>query len=184
MGLVLLDKTEQLEKIIAECKSDSGVCGKRLRAAHYTAGRLLGEKISKSMGASNIAVVIMLRSGLPFGLGIADELECASAVRVFFCDEAHGLKLNVNADDFDKVLVVDAVIRTGKSMLDWAEKLNAPEKVVFATNVIDESGICNFDGKNVFAVRASKHSFVGSAQKAIVNGKGPDTGDRLFYSDF
>ena len=184
MGLTLLNKTKQIEDIIATCKSDSGVCGKALRKAHNLAGQLLGAEISASNDGENFAVVIMMRAGLPFGLGIADELEDSKKVQIFFSTKEQVVPLNFNIDEFDKILIVDAVIRTGKGMLALAEKLGSLDKIIFATNVIDESGIQNFNGKTVYAVRSSKHSFIGSAQKIIEFGKGPDTGDRLFCSDF
>ena len=184
MELILLNSTTQLEEIISLCKSDSGVCGKKLREAHTEAGRLLGAEISKNNGWESVAVIIMMRAGLPFGLGIADELEANKKVRIFFSTKEQVIPLNFKIDEFDKILIVDAVIRTGKGMLELAEKLGAPDKIVFATNVIDESGIDNFKGKTVYAVRSSKHSFIGTKQKTIERGKGPDTGDRLFCSDF
>jgi len=49
---------------------------------------------------------------------------------------------------------------------------------------LDETAIPNFDGRTVYTVRISKTSFIGAIQKTISNGKGPDTGDRLFDSDF
>lgn len=184
MGLNLLNKTNQLEEIISICKSDSGICGKRLREAHNSAGRLIGGEILSKDSASCYAVIIMMRAGLPFGLGVADSLEDGRKVSVFFSTKEQVMPLDLYVNDFDKIVIVDAVIRTGKSILDLESKLGVPDKTIFATNVLDETGINNFSGKTVYAVRTSKHSFIGSEQKVIKSGKGPDTGKRLFCSDF
>ena len=39
-------------------------------------------------------------------------------------------------------------------------------------------------GYDIFAVRISTHSYVGDSLKVISNGKGPDTGERLFSNTF
>ena len=187
MGVnILIEKqrSETLEAVIKTCKSDSGVCGKKLRDAHFLAGTLLGEEILNNYDEKSYAVIIMMRAGLPFGLGIADSLEHEKTVRVFFYCDGQILSDSLNTKDFDKIIIVDAVIRTGQAMLDLTERLVVREKIILATNVIDERSITNFTGLQVFAVRSSKHSYIGSDQKYIENGKGPDTGDRLFRSDF
>ncbi len=184
MGLILLKKDENLEKIIGVCKSASGVCGKKLREAHAAAGLLIGREIVAASENSSFAVIVMMRSGLSFGLGIADGLEADNKVKVFFCTDGRTVPPDFDAGEFDKIVIADGVIRTGGGMLALARELGAPAKIIYAANVIDESGIPNFDGKTVYAVRSSKHSFVGSEQKNISGGKGPDTGDRLFNSQF
>lgn len=183
MGVILPNKTAALEEITAICKSDSGVCGRALRKAHFSAGRLLGKEIAAG-GGKSFAVIIIMRAGLPFGLGIAEELENGASVRVFFSTDERAIPPDFNAEESDKIIIADAVIRTGNDMLALSNKLGAQDKTVFAANVIDETGIKNFEGKRVYAVRSSKHSFVGARQKNIEKGRGPDTGDRLFYSDF
>ncbi|MDE6690474.1 MAG: phosphoribosyltransferase, partial [Clostridia bacterium] len=174
MGVILLQPTEKLSEIIGICKSSSGVCGKRLRDAHMTAGRLLGERIAADGRALNYAVVIAMRAGLPFGLGIADALEEDGNVRIFFSTKEKPVPENLNVDSFGKIIIADAVIRTGNDMISLADKFSAPDKIIYATNVIDASGIPNFEGKTVYAVRSSQNSFVGSEQKFVGGGKGPD----------
>lgn len=177
MGVKLLQATEELSEIIAICKSTSGVCGKRLRGAHMSAGRLLGERIAADVRALSYAVVIDMRGGLPFGLGIADSLEAYGKVGVFFSAKEKPVPENFDVDKFERIIIVDAAIRTGKKLTELADKLNAPDKIIYAANVIDASGIPNFEGKTVYAVRSSQNSFVGGVN-------GPDTGDRLFFSDY
>jgi hypothetical protein len=77
----------------------------------------------------------------------------------------------------------DAVIHTGKEILALADKLDC-ERIIFATNVLDELAIPRFEGQTVYAVRISDNSFVGAAQTAVSGGKGPDTGRRLFDTTF
>ena len=189
MGIVTLTGREQdptLDLIIDVCKSGSGVCGYKLREAHQTAGRLIGTVIAfDDKAAERYAVVIMMRAGLPFGIGIADSLEIAcKRVQVFFSTKEKKTPNDLDATDYDKIILVDAVIKTGGEMIELADKLGAQEKIIYAANVLDETGKANFTDKQVYATRTSGHSFTGAKQKDIKDGKGPDTGDRLFNSGF
>jgi uracil phosphoribosyltransferase len=171
---------ERFRKAVAVCKSDSGVCGANLRAAHHYLGGLVSDLIiSKYPKLNRIALITQMRAGLLFALGLADGLEKSGrAVAIFFNPGQLPAP-----KDFELIIIADAVIRTGESLLNLADSLDFRE-IIFAANVLDETGIPNFDGRHLFAVRVSKKSFVGSDQKTVSNGKGPDTGDRLFTSDF
>ncbi len=183
MGLTVLSN-KVLKKYISICKSDSKICGIELRDAHYRSGIIMGQEISDIFHVRSYAVIIMMRGGLPFGLGVADALEKESNVNVniTFCDKDNGI--NIDFGKYEKIVIVDSVIKTGKSMLDLANKINDQNKIIFATNVIDKTCSEIFRNKITFAIRMSENSYTGSEQKNIVTGKGPDTGDRLFNSDF
>jgi uracil phosphoribosyltransferase len=179
------DTTPFIREAIALCKSDSGVCGTKLRNAHKVLGGIIGARIARRYAGHNrAAVVVMMRAGLPFAIGIADGLEeSGRSASIFFSAKEKPTPGGFDAARFDMVIIADAVIRTGMGMLELAAGMPC-EKIIFAANVLDETGIINFAGHTVFAVRISKNSFIGSKQKAVSGGRGPDTGDRLFSSDF
>jgi len=172
--------TAPVKDAISVCRSDSGICGTRLRAAHQYLGGILADRIGQqNSGIKKTALMIMMRAGLLFGLGLADGLEKRGlAVDIFFDTEGR-----LPAADYDLMIVADGVIRTGEKMRVLADRIRHPNTIL-AANVLDESGIPELDGRKVYAVRISKNSFIGAAQKTVADGKGPDTGDRLFSSDF
>ena len=180
MVKVLNVSDKKTENYISDCLSSSGVCGSKLREAHY----YLGQEISKlikddySMQNKNIALLIMMRAGLPFGMGIADNLDKSNNVEVIFTP----LK-EMDFSKFDYVLIADAVINTGRTIFEIMEQINN-KNVIVATNVLSEKNIDAFEKINVYTTRISKHSYKGSDIKVISNGNGPDTGDRLFNNHF
>ena len=180
MVKVLTNVTEQVKAQISKCLSSSNVCGKDLRQAHYYLGKQLAAQIVSERGfnGATIGVLIMMRAGLPLGLGIADRLEESNNVDILFSSSASN-----DYTKYDCVIVADAVINTGKTIFEAIERIDA-NKVIVATNVIAEKHMGNFDGLDTYAVRISTNSFTGSKVKTVSNGKGPDTGDRLFCSYF
>jgi len=177
----VLTETENVIRNNELCKSAAQKSGTVLRKAHYELGLEIGNEISQALEEKkeSIAVFVMMRAGLPFGLGIADSLEQnGKKVSVLFSGRD-----DLDFRSYDSVIVADAVINTGKSIIQMLE--NAPlEKVIIAANVMSEEGCTAMNQYSVFASRVSTHSYKGSAVKTISNGKGPDTGDRLFNSSF
>lgn len=175
--LEVLDSSAAEE--INKCLSGSKVCGSELRKAHYNLGFRIGKQIMKNRNLidNKIAVIIMMRAGLPFGLGISDALESKNDVSVLFSNVN-----NVYAS-FETVIIADAVINTGKTILDMKQNLENKHLIV-ATNVISDKYLDNLKGLDIFATRISQHSYKGSKTAIISNGKGPDTGDRLFDNSF
>lgn len=189
MGIVALIENWDAQAIldlIAVCKSDSGKCGQGLRKAHKALGEHLGELLSeREKDAERYAVIILMRAGLPFGLGIADGLEITGKqVKIFFSSKEKDISDGFYADEFDRIILADAVIESGNSILSLADKIGAADKIVFATNVLSYKAIDKFECRNVYATRISQVSFKGAMQKTVTNGKGPDTGERLFDSTF
>ena len=170
------DKTNEL---IMKCKSSSNVCGLALRNAHYNLGKCLGNQIAteRILIDMKIAVLLMMRAGLPFGLGIADELEKNNKIKIFFSTQENDFS------DFDLVIIADAVINTGKTVLEEKQKL-INKKVIVATNVLSDKYLDKFSELDIYTVRISEHSYKGSNSKVIANGTGPDTGERLFSNTF
>ena len=51
------------------------IIGNKLRQAHYRLGQLIANEIIKYSKKEEYAVLIMMRAGLFFGNGIADQIE-------------------------------------------------------------------------------------------------------------
>ncbi len=179
VSIKTLPLTVGTQTLIDVCKSDSGATGKKLREAHTNLGSLVAKTISQDFRGEKFAVVIMMRSGLSFGMGIADELDAP----VLFYDDKNTtffenqLKDNPQLQDY-RFILCDGVVNTGKTILELANAYQSYRPII-ATNVISEK----YEGNNaiaVYASRVSKHSYTGAKQKTIHDGKGPDTSDRLF----
>lgn len=164
---------------IAVCKSGSGVVGRRLRNAHKRLGSMVARRIALCFSGEEFAVVVMMRSGLPFGEGVADTLDCPM---LFYVDDAEGLASEIAADGFDnrRVILVDGVINTGKSLRDLVGVLDTLRLAVAASVVSSEARLES--GVPVFSARVSDNSYVGAKQWEVSAGKGPDTADRLFMT--
>lgn len=170
-------KSEQARSDIEICKSSSGSCGRELRLAHYRLGEIVGRTVKGDFAGEEFVAVVMMRSGLPFGQGIADALDCPE---LFFDGDVGKLKDSVLAGGYaDRTLVlIDGVINTGGTLKRVMKELGGL-KVVAAANVI--SSRCEFDPSlPVYAARVSDNSYVGARQWEQSEGKGPDTSDRLF----
>ena len=172
------ESNEKIESLINISKSTSGVTGTKLRQAHKEAGNKLACLI-RQQSSKKYAVVIMMRSGLMLGEGIADLLDCP----VLFYDEGSETKFidewnYINQKIEYTAIICDGVINSGKSIVNFLEKTSI-NRFIIATNVISTK--CEMLNMwPIYATRISNNSFVGAKQKEISNGKGPDTSDRLF----
>lgn len=180
MVKILKVSNKKIGNYISDCLSSSGVCGSKLREVHYYLGQEVAKLIAEDYFVQNkdIALLVMMRAGLPFGLGIADILDKNNNVEVMFSP----LK-EMNFSKFDFVLIADAVINTGKTIFENLKHINN-KNIIIVTNVLSEKNIDAFEKMTVYTTRISKHSYKGSDAKVISNGKGPDTGDRLFNNHF
>lgn len=175
-----LDASKELVKRNIEvCKSDSGIEGKKLREAHYFLGGEVAKIIKADFYDAQYVAIIMMRSGLAFGQGIADCLDCPE---LFYDRSSAGTFVKTFMEDEKykghKIVLCDGVINSGKTMGEIVEQL-AGYSIVIASNVIANK----FDVNNlypIYASRLSSNSFIGSKQRVVSNGKGPDTSDRLF----
>lgn len=161
---------------IAICKSNSGINGNRLAVAHMRLGEKLGTRISEMFPDESTAILVLERGGRFFGDGIY----------IGFGGTFH--YINPKTDkipklDTDRVIIVDSVINTGKSLMKIIEhirELNPKITVIIAANVIQAEAIKLFNNYLVFAIRISKNSFIGRNQVKQIGITGPDTADRLF----
>ncbi|QLH74471.1 MAG: phosphoribosyltransferase [Methanomassiliicoccales archaeon] len=176
------------------CKSDSGVTGQKLRLAHYELGKIMGRQITQDFKQTNPAeftTLCLMRSGLCFGLGIVDELDCT----LLLLDEKNDtLWSSPDSIYFNKyieynlpyiknkyVILVDAVLNTGQSLFSVLNKIEYfCTQAIISVNVVQEKMVKVLEGKNAYAIRTSRNQFVGSKTLYQKDGKGPDTGDRLF----
>ena len=173
---ILADNDGSIADDIAICKSDSGVNGARLAAAHIRLGKKLGEVMRGFIPNINATVIILERGGRFFGDGVYTGLGGK-----FY---SYNPKTDALPDIQQGIaVIVDSVINTGKSVLDMITKLkkkNPEIEIVIVSNVIQNDAVDLLQGYKVFAVRTSANSFIGSRQATQKNGKGPDTADRLF----
>ena len=168
--------TPTVTQDIAICKSDSGINGGKLAAAHIRLGMVLGQKIAELLPKTDTAILVLERGGRFFGDGLY-----SSFGGTFYA--INPKNQYVPDIDADRIIIVDSVINTGKSIIKIAETLrlrNPGVDIIIATNVIQEDAIKLFDNFKVFAVRTSSNSFVGRNQAKQTGKTGPDTADRLF----
>ena len=165
-----LKKNEEINKLIAITKSDSGISGPRLVEAHRELGRLLGAQIGQlgQFEPEETTVVAVLRGGIFF----AEGMYCAMGCRFGLYDP----KLEEFVRPGTKhVILVDSVINTGGTLRKvWDSGVYA------ACCVVNEKAVPMF-GERLFAVRVSGNSFVGGDIRRQVGKVGPDTTLRLFH---
>ena len=174
--VVLADEDEEVQADIAICKSNSGISGSRLAAAHVRLGEKIGRHIAAVFPEKNTSILVLERGGRFFGDGVY-----MGAGGIFY-------SMNPKQDDTpvintERVVIVDSVINTGKSIMriiDEIKKHNPGIDVIIAANVIQNEAVELFKDYLVFATRLSKNSFVGVNQSKQTGKTGPDTADRLF----
>lgn len=161
-----LSKTDEVNRLIAVTKSDSGISGPELVKAHIALGELLGKSFS-DLKPEETTIVAMLRGGLFFAEGLYFKLGCKFQV------------YNPKTDEFvrpktENVILVDSVINTGKTISQILE----PDMYV-ACCVINQKAVPAFD-EQLYTVRVSENSYVGADVSKQNGNKGPDTTMRLF----
>ena len=174
--VILADEDEEVQADIAICKSNSGISGSRLAAAHVRLGEKIGRHIATVFPEKNTSILVLERGGRFFGDGVY-----MGAGGIFY-------SMNPKQDDApvintERVVIVDSVINTGKSIMriiDELKNYNPGIDVIIAANVIQNEAVELFKDYLVFATRLSKNSFVGVNQSKQTGKTGPDTADRLF----
>lgn len=168
-------KAEILEDI-AICKSDSGINGSRLASAHLKLGIQLGEKMATMIPEQNTAILVLERGGRFFG----DGLYIGFGGTFYSINPSKEKLPNIKED---RIVIVDSVINSGKSihkMISEMKAENPTVDIIIATNVIQKDTLSMFEEYKVFTVRISENSFVGRNQAKQIGKTGPDTADRLF----
>lgn len=160
-----LEKTEEVNRLISVSKSDSRISGPELVRAHIRLGELIGERIP--LNRKDTTVVAIMRGGIFFAQGIYMSMGCRFQV---YDPKKEGFI----RPETTNVILVDAVINTGETIKQILE-----QDMAVACCVINEKSIPLFD-EQLYTVRVSKNSFVGSDTKVQKGNHGPDTTMRLF----
>lgn len=161
-----LNKTEEISRLIAITKSDSGISGPELVKAHIALGEALGKQMTY-YDPEETTIVAMLRGGIFFAEGMYFAMGCK--LQTF--DPKHEAFVK---PDTKNVILVDSVINTGKTILDILDV-----NMVVACCVINEKAVPMFEDR-LYTVRVSKNSFVGKNVRRQTDKIGPDTTMRLF----
>lgn len=195
----ILSEHEDLKEDIAICKSDSGINGGRLAAAHFRLGEAMGRRLSELFTEKDTAILVLERGGRFFG----DGLYCTFGGTFYSLDPSSvSARQDVNGKDIkdqtnkailsknnlpiikqSRVIIVDSVINSGKSVFKLIELIkddNPDIDIIVATNVIQSKAVNLFKEYKLFAVRESENSFVGINRAKQYGKSGPDTADRLF----
>lgn len=161
-----IKKDEKIEKLIAITKSNSGISGPVLAKAHVDLGVALGEQI-KDQFSKDTTVVVILRGGIFMAIGLYYALECQFELY----DPKTGNFIRPNTKN---VILVDSVINKGRTI----EKI-LDSTMSVACGVINENAVEKFK-EQLYTIRVSQNSFVGSSTKIQKGERGPDTTMRLF----
>lgn len=161
-----IEKNDRIKKLIAITKSNSGISGPALAKAHMELGELLATEFS-DLDAEDTTIVAMLRGGLFFAEGMYFKLGCKF--------QTYDPKKDTFVRPHTKnIILVDSVINTGKTL----ENILEPDMKVAAC-VVNQMAVPLFDNQ-LYTIRVSKNSFIGSDVPQQIGNKGPDTTMRLF----
>ena len=166
----------EVKKDISICKSNSGINGNRLAAAHMRLGERLGKTLKNRIPEQSAALLVLERGGRFFGDGLYSEF--GGSLYPY-----NPSKEDLPVINAEIVVIVDSVINTGKSIeniIDKLRKNNSRVEIVLVTNVIQRNAVERFREYLLLAVRVSDNSFVGKNQATQKGNSGPDTADRLF----
>ena len=161
-----LSKTDRIKELISISKSDSGISGPQLAKAHMELGALLAKEM-KDFIPKDTTIVAILRGGLFFAEGMYFQMGC----RMQTYDPKNEEFVRPKTK---QIILVDSVINTGNTL----KAIWEPD-IYVACCVINERAVSIFD-KQLYTVRVSKNSFVGTNVKKQNGNKGPDTTMRLF----
>ena len=161
-----INKTEEIQRLIAITKSDSGISGPELVKAHIALGEALGSQMTEFV-PEETTIVAMLRGGIFFAEGMYFAIGCK--LQTF--DPKHETFVR---PDTKNVILADSVINTGKTIVDILD-----DDMAVACCVINEQAVPKFE-KQLYTIRVSRNSFVGSNVSKQEGKIGPDTTMRLF----
>lgn len=165
-----MKKNEEINRLIAITKSDSGACGPALAEAHMELGKLLGSQMGQlgQFEPEETTIVAVLRGGIFFAEGMYFAMGCKFGLY----DPKHEEFVRPGTKH---VILVDSVINTGRTLREvWDSGVYA------ACCVVNERAVPMF-GERLFTVRVSGNSFVGGEVRRQVGKVGPDTTLRLFH---
>lgn len=161
-----IEKNDHINELISITKSNSGISGPILAKVHMELGEQLAMAFD-DLDPKETTIVAILRGGLFFAEGMYFKLGCKFQT------------YNPKTEKFVRpktknVILVDAVINTGKTILEILE----PDMYV-ACCVINQKSVSIFE-KQLYTIRVSENSFVGAEVLQQTGNKGPDTTMRLF----
>lgn len=177
------DCDEVISQAIEKTKSSSDVNGPKLAKLHEILGEKLGFYFDRNeYKPTDTVIVCMLRSGLFLANGLYQKIGCPM---ILFDDKR--MKKDDLLDMFNdkiprNVLIVDAVINSGKTtenMIRILEDIEV-ENIIIVAGVIQINSVSKFASYKCVYSRISDNSFVGSKVSIQSGNKGPDTADRLF----
>lgn len=160
-----IERNEEINRLIAITKSGSGISGPELAKAHIRLGELLGKEMG--IDPEHTTVVAIMRGGIFFAQGI------------YFATGCHFTTFDPHYQEFKRpnsrhIILVDSVINTGRTI----KTILTPDMKI-ACGVISENAVPDF-ADQLYTIRVSKNSFVGSNVKVQTGMQGPDTTMRLF----
>ncbi len=161
-----LKKVEDVSRLIAITKSDSGISGPELARTHMELGMKLGSYMS-DFDPADTTIVAILRGGIFFAEGMYFTMGCKFQTY----DPRHEVFLRPATR---KVILVDSVINTGKTI----QKILDQDMSV-ACCVINEKAAPLFRDR-LYTVRVSGNAYIGSNVPKQEGQTGPDTTLRLF----
>lgn len=161
-----INKTEEIQRLIDITKSASGISGPELVKAHIALGEALGRQM-EGFKPEETTLVAMLRGGIFFAEGMYFAMGC----RLQTFDPKHEEFVRPETKN---VILVDSVINTGKTIINILDK-----DMFVACCVINEQAVPKF-ADQLYTIRVSKNSFVGSNIRKQEGKIGPDTTMRLF----
>lgn len=197
MNIISLSEENHFLHVLNSKTRDKSIYGNELADVHKKIGEILCQyylsqmpminyeittvqnKQSQTPGIdmNNLAIIVLLRAGLYL----------AEGARATLGNAHHSYILSHNPRDLDdqliirdntKVLLVDSVINSGKSISEYIEKLRhlGVEDISCLSIVMQEDfynkAVKNYASIQFITSRVSKNSFVGQGQT--------DTGNRLF----
>ena len=163
--MFVLNRNYEVDKLISITKSNSGISGPELARAHMRLGELLSHNME--FPADDTTVVAIMRGGIFFAEGLYFGLGC----RFMTYDPKHE---EFVCPQTKHVILVDSVINTGKTIKEILKPT-----MTLACCVINEKVVPLFD-EQLFTVRVSANSYIGSEVVKQQGGVGPDTTMRLF----
>ena len=160
-----LEHTEKVKELIDITKSDSGISGPKLANAHIELGIILSQFLP--VDPKDTTIIAVMRGRMFFAQGIYFGLGCQFQL------------FDPKKDTFIRpktknVIIADSVINTGSTI-----KTILDSDMLIASCVINRQAVPSFEDQ-LYTVRVSDNSFVGSNIAKQSGNKGPDTTMRLF----
>lgn len=161
-----IKKDEKINELINITKSNSGISGPVLAKAHMELGSRLADSFI-NLEPDDTTIVAIMRGGLFFAEGMYFKLGCKFQTY----NPKHEPFIRPKTKN---VILVDSVVNTGSTILEILE----PDMLI-ACCVINQKAVPLFENQ-LYTIRVSENSFIGSEVTKQKGNKGPDTTMRLF----